>query len=57
VEQVRDGNGRVIGAWRYDGIRDVWLAESIHQPGEHVAHSAGEAAEWIRRMQDRPRLT
>jgi hypothetical protein len=52
VEQVfaDDGSGRVVGAWRYDGVRDVWLCESIHQPGrEHVAHSEADAIEWVRR--------
>ncbi len=49
MEQVTDDDGRVIGAWRYDGVRDVWLCESVHQPGrEHVAYSEDDAKTWIR---------
>ncbi len=51
MDQVTDDAGKVIGAWRYDGVRDVWLAESVHQPGrEHVAHSEAEAVAWIREL-------
>ncbi len=51
MDQVTDDDGRVIGAITYSQDRDVWFAESVHQPGlARVAHSEADAVAWIREL-------
>jgi hypothetical protein len=47
MERIYDED-RMIGAYRYDGVRDV--AESIHQQRPHTTHSEAEAVAWIRNL-------